>query len=83
MGQLFSKFSLTDGIRTTPEWEAAASQLAEFRSKLGNACERFESLQQPNEAVTEQDLIRPVLRLLGWAHYLPQQGAAGHGCSWR
>ena len=39
--------------------------------------ERFESLHQPNEAVTEQELIRPVLELLGWADYLPQQGAAG------
>ena len=28
--------------------------------------------------MTEQDLIRPVLELLGWADYLPQQGAAGH-----
>ena len=28
----------------------------------------------PNEAVTEQELIRPVLELLGWADYLPQQG---------
>ena len=40
--------------------------------------ERFEALQQPNEAVTEQDLIRPVMELLGWSDYLPQQAAAGH-----
>ena len=39
--------------------------------------ERYESLSgsaDPNEAVTEQELIRPVLELLGWADYLPQQG---------
>ena len=77
-GQLFSQFFLTDGIRTTPEWEAAAPELADFRRELGAAYERFDSLHQPNEAVTEQDLIRPVLELLGWADYLPQQGAAGH-----
>ena len=29
-----------------------------------------------NEAQTEQDLIRQVLELLGWADYLPQQGTA-------
>ena len=77
-GQLFSQFFLTDGIRTTSEWEAAAPQLAGLRRELGAAFERFDSLHQPNEAVTEQDLIRPVLELLGWADYLPQQGAAGH-----
>ena len=77
-GSLFSQFFLTDGIRTTSEWEAAAPRLADFRRELGAAYERFDSLHQPNEAVTEQDLIRPVLELLGWADYLPQQGAAGH-----
>ena len=77
-GSLFSQFFLADGIRTTPEWEAAVPQLADFRRELGAAFERFDSLHQPNEAVTEQDLIRPVLELLGWADYLPQQGAAGH-----
>ena len=36
---------------------------------------RAERLEGPNEAVTEQELIRPpVLELLGWADYLPQQG---------
>ena len=40
---------------------------------------RYETLsgyQEPAEAVTEQELIRPVLELLGWTDYLPQQGAA-------
>ena len=77
-GQLFTQYFLTDGIRTTPEWEAAVTKLADFRRDLGQAYERFSSLHQPNEAVTEQDLIRPVLELLGWTDYLPQQAAAGH-----
>ena len=77
-GQLFTQFFLTDGIRTSPEWEAAASKLAVFRDDLGEVFGRFESPQEPNEAVTEHDLIRPVLELLGWSDYLPQQAAAGH-----
>ena len=77
-GQLFTQYFLTDGIRTTPEWEGAVTKLADFRRDLGQAYERFSSLHQPNEAVTEQDLIRPVLGLLGWTDYLPQQAAAGH-----
>ena len=76
-GQLFTQYFLTDGIRATPEWEAAAAQLADFRHRLGRRYGRFAALHQPNEAVTEQDLIRPVLALLGWSDYLPQQGAAG------
>ena len=76
-GQLFTQYFLTDGIRTTPEWEAAAAQLAGLRRDLGHAYGRFEERHRPNEAVTEQDLIRPVLELLGWTDYLPQQGASG------
>ncbi len=77
-GQLFTQYFLTDGIRTTAEWGAAASKLGDFRRRLARTCERFTSLRHPNEAVTEQDLIRPVLELLGWTDYLPQQGAAGN-----
>ena len=77
-GELFTQYFLTDGIRATPEWEDAAAKLADFRRGLGGRYERFASLRHPNEAVTEQDLIRPVLELLGWTDYLPQQGAAGN-----
>ena len=77
-GQLFTEYFLADGIRTTAEWEAAASKLGDFRHDLACTHEQFTSLQHPNEAVTEQDLIRPVLKLLGWTDYLPQQGAAGN-----
>ena len=41
--------------------------------------ERYEALSrtaEPNEAVTEQELIIPALELLGWEDYLPQQGTA-------
>ena len=77
-GQLFTQFFLADGIRTTPEWDAAAPKLADFRRDVRNVHERFVALQQPNEAVTEHALIRPVMELLGWSEYLPQQAAAGH-----
>ena len=38
----------------------------------------FAGYNEPNEAVTEQVLIRPVLELLGWTEYLAQQAAAGN-----
>ena len=78
-GQLFTHYFLTDGIRTTPEWKAAVDDPQEFesfRQGVSDAFASFSSYSQPNEATTEQGLIRPVLELLGWTSYLPQQGSA-------
>ena len=80
-GQLFTHYFLTDGIRATPEWQASAADPEAFASFRQSLLQRHETLAraaEPNEAVTEQDLIRPVLELLGWADYLPQQRAAGN-----
>ena len=74
-GQLFTHYFLTDGIKATGEWPASASPDDAFRQSLAGAYRDFAQYRQPNEAVTEQDLIRPVLELLGWTDYLPQQGA--------
>ena len=73
-GQLFTHFFLTAGIQATPEWQSAAEKAAAFRSKVVPAIEALARHQHPNEAVTEQELIRPVLEALGWSDYLPQQG---------
>ena len=70
---------MTDGIRHTPEWQASVDRPQAFTAFAGAAAERFEACSRydsPNESVTEQELIRPVLALLGWVHSLPQQGAA-------
>ena len=74
-GQLFTHYFLTDGIRTTPEWKSSSSGTAEFRSKLATLYENFQKYHQPNEAVTEDDFIIPVLELLGWSDHLPQQSS--------
>ena len=55
------------------------SSPGEFESFSSGIRERYESFtgySQPNQAVTEQDLIEHVLRLLVWRDYLPQQGSA-------
>ena len=78
-GHLFTEYFLTEGIRATPEWQASVSDSAAFDAFRSGVRQCYESLSHsadPNEAVTEQELIRPVLELLGWADYLPQQGAA-------
>ena len=78
-GHLFTQYFLTDGIRHTPEWRASTEQPQAFSAFANAAAERLAAFRQydsPNESVTEQELIRPVLGLLGWVHTLPQQGAA-------
>ena len=77
-GHLFTQYFLTEGIKTTPEWRDAVSEKDAFRAFLNGVQQHFDYLSamtEPNEAVTEQELIRPVLEILGWKDYLPQQGA--------
>ena len=78
-GQLFTQYFLTDGIRHTSEWRSSVDRSQAFTAFTDAVTKRFEAFSRydsPNESVTEQDLIRPVLTLLGWVHNLPQQGSA-------
>ncbi len=78
-GQLFTHYFLSDGIAATNAWRACVGQpqaFSAFRNGVSAIFDAFSHYQNPNEAVTEQDLIRPLFELLGWRDYLPQQGAA-------
>ena len=78
-GRLFTHYFLTDGVKGTAEWRDSAGRPEAFAAFRDGVLSRYEALgrfHDPNEAVTEQELIRPVLELLGWTDYLPQQGAA-------
>ena len=78
-GQLFTQYFLTDGIQQTAEWQVSVEQPEAFAGFKAAVSERFESFSHytnANESVTEQDLIRPILELLGWVDYLPQQGTS-------
>ena len=78
-GHLFTEYFLTDGIRETAEWRELVSSAGEFGSFRDGVRQRYEAVSRsgnPNEAVTEQEIVRPVLELLGWTDYLPQQGAS-------
>ena len=74
-GQLLTQYFLTDGIKDTPEWKELTSAIDTFRKGALSTYENFAKFHQPNESVTEQDLIRPILEALGWNDYLPQQGS--------
>ena len=80
-GQLFTHYFLTDGIKTTPEWQASVDQpeaFAAFRNGVARHHSDLSRSRNPNEARTEEELIRPVMELLGWTEYVPQPSAAGH-----
>ena len=76
-GQLFTQYFLTDGIRATPERRAQAPAFVAFRDAARRLFSDFAASHNPNETQTEQDLIRPLLQLLGWTDDLPQQTSRG------
>ena len=79
-GQLFTEYFLTDGIKQSAEWQDSAQNpdvLQKLRDAVASKFEKIDLFDQPNEATTEQELIRPVLEVLGWRDYLPQQSVSG------
>jgi len=74
-GGLFSRYFLDTGIRTMPEWSNLSDQaVIEFVGAARASFSSFHQAADPNEAVTEERLIFPIIRLLGWDP-LPQQQA--------
>ncbi|MDE0156546.1 MAG: restriction endonuclease [Gammaproteobacteria bacterium] len=77
-GQLFKQYFLTDGIRETPQWRESmkhAETFTKFVDAISTCFNKFSYFNNPNEAVTEKELICPMLDALGWTDYLPQQGS--------
>ena len=75
---LFSQSFLEVGLRETPEYQQISPDfLSRFRQNLRVPYDDLaHNYQDPNEAQTEDALIRPVLDLLGW-NYLPQEPIPG------
>jgi hypothetical protein len=74
-GGLFSRYFLDTGVRTTAAWTALPKEdVAAFAAAARGNLSTFQTASAPNEAVTEERLIFPILRLLGW-DLLPQQQA--------
>ena len=79
-GQLFTEYFLNEGIKESTEWQDSFENgdvLQALRDAVENKINKIDLFDQPNEATTEQELIRPVLEILGWCDYLPQQSVAG------
>ena len=80
-GKLFPQDFLLEGITLTPGWRILENDATEFRKKCETLFKKFPISRQPNEAVTESELVVPILELIGWKYYLPQQNVSGLGRS--
>ena len=79
-GSLFAQDLLDSSIAEFPEWKAYGDpDLASFESEVQLLFDRFPTDGKPNETQTEDDLIWPVLRLLGWTESLRQQNLSAKG----
>lgn len=73
-GSLYTRDFLEEGIAETDAWKALAdAQVDEFGARIRSLFAAFPVKGKPNEQQTEDDLIVPVLKALGWNDYLRQQ----------
>ncbi len=66
-----------EGVTRSPQYDAI--DLVELRGRLGALLSAFPHHSTPNEATTEDDVVWPVLELLGWSSWLTQQNLSGTG----
>lgn len=80
-GGLFPSEFLRTGVLETDAWRSVGDeQVNRFRNRILEIFEVFPtSGRGVNEALTEQELIEPILAALGWDAFLPQQKAAMKG----
>ena len=79
-GSLFTNDFVESSIATLPDWQALSDiELSDLSTTISSIFSRFPVNQTPNEATTEHDLIWPILRALGWEHYLTQQNLTATG----
>ena len=79
-GGLFASDLLADTAVRPDDWPALDdAELDGLEDSFRAVFARFPVSQSPNESQTEDDLIWPVLRLLGWTVSLRQQNLSPHG----
>ncbi len=79
-GGLFSDDYLGEAIRESDDWRAFDdAALYALEAGLDEIFSRFPTGGSPNESQTEDDLIWPVLELLGWTEWLRQQNLSPKG----
>ena len=79
-GSLFSNDFLRASISALPDWSTLPDEAIDgFATELLEIFDRFPVDQTPNESQTEDDLIWPILKTLGWTASLRQQNLTRQG----
>ena len=79
-GSLFAGDLLAESIVRSADWVALDDEaLHDLEVSLRAVLARFPAASAPNESQTEDDLIWPVLRCLGWNACLRQQNLTARG----
>ena len=79
-GSLFANDFLCDTVAETPDWQALNDAALEtLEAGLRAIFQHFPIIGSPNESQTEDDLIWPVLAVLGWSASLRQQNLSARG----
>lgn len=66
-GSLFSNYFLEEGIKATEDWKRySEEELENIYSKISEVFKSFSKRKRPDEADTEDGLIRPIIELLGF-----------------
>src|SRR5680860_251470 len=79
-GSLFTSDFLTQSIVSNADWKSLSDdEIDTLAADLTAIFSAFPVSQSPNETRTEDDLIWPVLRRLGWEHVIRQQNLTVKG----
>src|SRR6185312_7724652 len=79
-GSLFSSDFLTESITRLPDWLSVKDTAIDgLIVRLDVIFSRFPTDKSPNESQTEDDLIWPILEVLGWTASLRQQNLTTRG----
>ncbi|MGQ0484480.1 MAG: hypothetical protein ACT4SY_03895 [Hyphomicrobiales bacterium] len=79
-GGLFTRDYLTHGVKQTAAWASVDdARLDSLAKELKAVLAGFPVDGKPSETRTEDDLIWPVLRILGWTHHVRQQALSAKG----
>ena len=79
-GSLFANDFLCDSVAETSDWQAIDdAALDDLEDGLRAIFDGFPFAGAPNESQTEDDLIWPVLKALGWSASLRQQNLSPTG----
>lgn len=79
-GSLFTSDFIASAISASSDWRSVSQeQIDSLKADLVDIFTSFPIGQTPNETRTEDDLIWPVLRRLGWMHSMRQQNLTVRG----